>query len=226
MEQIVAALISAVASVLVALIGRKTSTESADGAASSNVRSASKANRVPSGKRPWTVMLFILVPWILVTPPLIHWDFVGVNMFVIVVVTLITSAIWPIRPLGAAAIVLGLHPLNFLMEPVAKGMRGMSMAGRFETSKVVLLLSIFLGNAAIAAGLCAWRTKKVAVTAISDRQMEQSMDIESQRPPDIESHKAPSGSLVHDLERLTALHTQGQLSDEEFLKAKQRLLSS
>ena len=224
MEQIVAAIISAVASVIVALIGQKAA--SAGETAAPSVPSASKTERVPSRKKPWMVMLFVLVPWILVTPPLIHWDFVSVNMFVIVVVTLIASALWPIRPLGAAAIVLGLHPLNFLMEPVAKGIRGMSMAGRFETSKVVLLLSIFLGNAVIAAGLCAWREKKVAVSGVSGRTAGQFIEPKSQSAPDVKPQSAAFGSLVHDLERLTALHTQGQLSDEEFLKAKQRLLSS
>ncbi len=171
-------------------------------------------------------MLTVLVPWILVTPPLIHWDFVSVNMFVIVLVTLITSAIWPIRPLGAAAIVLGLHPLNFLMEPVAKGIRGVNMSTRFEADKVILLLSIFLANAAIAAGLCAWRRRQIATTAISHPDVVEPTDTKSQSAAEIKSQTAASGSFVQDLERLTALHTQGQLSDEEFLKAKQRLLSN
>src|SRR5690242_15144697 len=112
MESIIAALISAVASVIVAVISRNSPTsEKNTTPEGSGVRT--KAAVTSTGKKQWVIALSILVPWLLVSPPLIHWDLAGLNVFVILAVTLVIAFAWPIKPLAAAAIVLILHPISF-----------------------------------------------------------------------------------------------------------------
>jgi len=117
-----------------------------------------------------------------ITPVLIHHDFPGINMFVIAVVTLAAAALWPIQPLTAAAIVLALHPLNMFMEPVSKflhGARGEYAWGGYDSSKVALWLVIFVSNALLVGGLCAWR-RRSRQTPVAPLQTE----VEPTRPVD------------------------------------------
>src|SRR5690349_4755235 len=92
MDQIIAAVISALGSVIVALISKGSAPDSGSAGAAGLPQLAGNRHP-PSGRRAWTVSLSLLIPWIIATPPLIHWDFVGVNMLVILIATLITSVI-------------------------------------------------------------------------------------------------------------------------------------
>jgi putative oligomerization/nucleic acid binding protein len=215
MESIIAALISAVASVIVALISKKSAaSETNNTPVATGARKRSKV--VWSGKKQWRIAILLLIAWLLLSPPLIHWDIVGINLFVIVAVTVVISFVWPIKPLAASAIVLILHPVNFAMEPLAKGLRGMNPQGRLEPSKIALLLSIFLGNAILAAFLCAWRGK--ATVLPPDRQ-DKSVGFGA-------GQGQSSDSLSHELDRLGSLRAQGVITEEEFQKAKAKVLNA
>jgi hypothetical protein len=213
MESIIAALISAVASVIVAVISRNSPTsEKNTTPEGGGVRT--EAAVTLTGKKQWMIALSILVPWLLLSPPLIQWDFAGLNVFVIMAVTLAISFAWPIKPLAAAAIVLILHPISFAMEPIAKGLRGMNPQGRLEPSKIIFLLSIFIGNAILAAVLCSWRRRaRVPLSRVT-----KSVGFVEGRPPTFDS-------LSNELDKLGKLRAQGVISEEEFQRAKAKVLS-
>jgi hypothetical protein len=211
MESIIAALISAVASVIVAVISRNSPTsEKHVTPEGSGVRT--NVAITSTGKKQWMIALSILVPWLLLSPPLIHWDLAGLNVFVILAVTLVIAFAWPIKPLAAAAIVLILHPISFAMEPIAKGLRGMNPQGRLEPSKIVFLLSLFIGNAILAALLCAWRGR----AKVSPKETK-SVAAAVATPP-------PIDSLSSELDKLGQLRAQGMISEEEFQRAKAKVL--
>jgi hypothetical protein len=219
METIVAAIISAVASVIVALISRGTPPAQTDRTSETSEPSALSPH---SARKGWTILLAVLVPWIVLSPPLIHHDFPGINLFVIVGVTILASAVWPIRPLPAAAIVLALHPVNFFMEPVARMIHHMlgPMSG-LDSSKITFLVSIFFANALAVAGICYWRRKSsfampLTTSAAPVRKGEE--------VPQSTSGVHASTSLASELKGLASLHAEGKLSDEEFRRAKERLL--
>jgi hypothetical protein len=213
MEQVIAAIISAVASVIVALLSKSSATSEARSAFVGD-QAKDKLGFSSTAKKRWMIVLALLVPWLLLSPPLIHWDIVGLNMFVILAVTLVVSFAWPIKPLAAVAIVLILHPISFVMEPIAKGLRGMNPNGRLEQSKIVFLVSIFLGNAIVAGILCAWRGR--AKTAQS----------EIGRPVEVAADKQQRvDSLANELDKLGNLRAQGVISEDEFQKAKLKVLN-
>ena len=122
---IVAACISAVASVIVALIGK-----------SSPARAKRRGEPqcvyiIPStNKRVWTVGILILSLWLLLSPTVIHWDWADTNFIIIAIVTLLLSGISPIRPSGAAAVVLMLYAANFFMVPIGWWLQDVSISFR------------------------------------------------------------------------------------------------
>lgn len=214
MESIIASLISAIASVIVAVISKSTASPE-----KTSTPIQSRVDRSPassySGKKQWRISLALLVPWLLLSPPLIQWDLAGINLYLILAVTLAISFVWPIKPLPAAAIVLILHPLSFAMEPIAKGLRGMNPHGRIDSSKVIFLVTVFLGNAVVAGILCAWRGKaKVTAT-----QMSIPAGPVAEKPRAVDS-------LSQELDKLGSLRAQGILSEEEFQKAKAKVLGN
>ena len=200
---IVASLISAAASIITAII-------------SSRPRSAARAAkkgysyRQPK-KQPWIIALLLLLLWLVGSPILIHWDIAGLNIFVIIIVTLVLAFFFPIRPGAAAAIVLILHPANFFLEDLGKVFHGVTPNFPFSSSvgvdvpKVILLLSIYFANAIVVSLLCLWRGRV--------RLSEQSAQ-----------GAGKERRLADDLERVAVLHSRGILTDEEFQAAKRRIL--
>jgi len=218
METIVAAIISAIASIVVAWIGRGSAPPSAE---SSSIPTVVSLPVPRSFSTAWIILLALLIPWIVLTPILIHHDFPGINLFVIAVVTILASIVWPIRPLSAAAIVLGLHPVNFFMEPLAKIVRHMPYPmGGIDNSKAFFLIALFSSNALIVAALCFWRRRSLAARTVPSATS-------LQRPapnPRGAAHPEASASLSAELNALASLHASGKLTDDEFRKAKERLL--
>jgi hypothetical protein len=205
---IVASLISAAASIITAII-------------STRPRSTDKASVKgyyyrPVKKLPWIITLFLLIVWLVSSPILIHWDIAGLNIFVIIIVSLVLAFSFPIRPTAAAAIVLILHPVNFFLEDLGKFFHGVSPNFPFsehvgvDISSVILLLSIYFANAIIVSIVCSWRGR----VPLTGHRIESS------------AKKNASHIISEEVERLADLHSRGVLSDEEFRAAKNRILGT
>ncbi len=202
---IVASLISAFASIITTVISLR------PGASGKPARKG-YTYRAPR-RAPWMVTIALLLVWLVASPVLIHWDIVGLNIFIIIGVTVVLATIVPFRPGMAAAIVLMLHPANFFLEDLGKIAHGVrpNLGFNGEVSKVVFLLSIYFANALIVWLLCWWRSRARVAEAIP-----QSAE------PEVGTNSAHS--MTEDLERLAELHARGNLSAEEFAAAKGRVL--
>lgn len=200
---IVASLISAAASIITAVISSRPG---------STARAARKgySYRQPK-KQPWVIIIFLLLLWLVGSPVLIHWDIAGLNIFVIIIVTMVLAFFFPIRAGAAAAIVLILHPANFFLEDLGKVFHGVAPNFPFSPSvgvdlpKVALLLSIYFANAIVVSLLCFWRGR----VRLSERSTQGT---------------GKERRLADELERIAVLHSRGILTDEEFDAAKRRML--
>lgn len=169
---IIAAIISIIGSIIVALIGRIP--------ISRHDKSKIRISARYRGKKPWLIIMSVLVLWLLLSPPLIHWDWGGINFFLIPIVTLLASVIWPIKPFSAASTVLILYPFNFLMEPFGKLTSGVSTAGHLEPGYIASVLVMAFINALLAGALCRWRGGKI-LNSKSDDAFDERRSITSTR---------------------------------------------
>jgi hypothetical protein len=207
---IVTAFISAAASVIVALIGKSSP---------ARARRRGEPQRVyiiPStNKRVWITSILILSLWLLLSPTLIHWDLAGSNFFLIFIVTLVLSYIWPIRPWGAAAVVLMLYSVNFFMEPLGWWVHGISISfNPNDLGYFLLVLGLGFVNTVGSWSLARWRGRKFAEIAEAETKAETT---------GTESHPITT-LLADEIAKLSKLRESGALSDEEFQKAKNKLL--
>lgn len=207
---IIAAFISAAASVVVALLGK-----------SSPVRAKrrGKPQRVyiipPTNKGVWITAISILSLWLLLSPTVIHWDWGGQNFFIIFIVTLVLSGIWPIRPWGAAAVVLMLYSVNFFMEPLGWWVHGISISfSASDFGSFLFVSGLGFANAVGSYILARWLGRKFVETAETDTKEETT---ESKPHP-------TTTSLADEIAKLSKLRESGALSYEEFQKAKNKLL--
>jgi len=205
-DTVLAALIGALASVIVAIIGKQTSGD----------QNAPALHRVP-GRRiptlPWTITALALLIWLLVSPGLIHHDFAGLNFFVIPIVLLVVALFSPIRPLTASWVSLAIYSSNFVLGPLGNRLARSHFDAQYGLPWQVLLIGF--ASAAIIAGVCALRLRYAATDVPVD---EVASSFDGRVVP--ESDSGLAGALV----RLAALHTAGKLSDQEFLDAKRQLL--
>lgn len=124
MEQIVAAVISALASIIAALItvhGARKSFEKEKKSASdpapfrTHLR-ASMASLATNNLKIWGMICAATLIWILLSPKLIHGVLVGPTWLLIVpAITLLASFVWPIQAGVALILVFFLHAVNMLM---------------------------------------------------------------------------------------------------------------
>jgi hypothetical protein len=225
MNQIIAALIGAMSSIIVAIIGAKVaqrpgparSARSAAGAP----QSPSPDFTLPAINKIWRWACACVMVWIVTTPFILFSDVVAFNFLVVAIATLGLSAIKPIRPWSAAAIVLALHTVNLLMNPVSMVLnhdaRWQYTRGHYGFDKPAVLawaLALAFGNALLAAAICHWRRQAAAPAETATIKNEPHHD-----------NRATGDALPAKLERLAALHSQGKLSDDEFRTAKAHLLA-
>ena len=204
---IISALITATASIIVALIGRSAS----GGSAGRNAIQIAYA--IPSGnRRAWTTFITILCLWLMLSPFLVHPDWGGINFFSIFVVTFILSMIWPIKPSWAAAIVLALHSINFFLKPFAWSLEGVKSI--YRAADFVFLLGFPFANAAVALAIVRWR----------GRQFVETINNLKTKDAAVGELRSARISLADELSKLKKLHESGALSDEEFHKAKNQLI--
>ena len=125
MEQIVAAVISAFASIIVAIItvyGARKHFEGEKKSASHTVTPsqvhfrANMASLATNNFRIWGIICALTLVWILLAPKLIHGVLVGPTWLLIVpAITLLASFVWPIKAGLAMMFVFFLHAVNMLM---------------------------------------------------------------------------------------------------------------
>ena len=200
---IVASLVSATASIVVAILNRDRAPARGTGrVAPTPGYTIPKRNR-----RIWTIAVGILIGWMVFAALFLHWDLAGSSVLAIPLVIWILAAAAPIKPSNAAAIALFLFPFAFAAEPIGKWRRGMHFENHFEFSVVATYIALAFGTALIAWLIATWRGRANR-TANRDEQA-----------------LPGSSALARGLAELAELHRAGVLSDEEFARAKGKLLS-
>jgi hypothetical protein len=142
----------------------------------------------------------------------VHHDFAGSNFLFIPIMVIPLALIVPLRPLKAAWMSLALFAANFILGPMSNRIHG----SRYDTSfiggtpgggqKLAFLLSLAGATAAVTAAICFLRLKF--------------------RKQSVVGSTAPvSSGLASELERLAQLRTSGALSEDEFQRAKDKLLA-
>lgn len=195
---IIASLISAGASIIVAFISKK------DG----SPRISEQVTTQRRNRRIWITTVCILVAWMTFAALFLHWDLAGVTSTLAVpLVTWILAASFPIQPGKAAAVPLFLFPFAFLAEPIGKWRRGIEFQNHFAPSTVTIFIGIGFATALIAWLIARWRMRSL----LTNHEAEQSPSISS-----------PIGK---ELLELADLHKAGVLTDQEFARAKDKLLS-
>lgn len=218
MEQIIAALITAVSAVVVALISR-TPTKTVTGVYVPRLRGSSH------GK--WVAAMAVLASWLVISPIAIHHDFPTINVFALLALTAVVAAIWPINGWEAAAWVFSLHALNSVGKPIALIVTGyhQNPFSGYPLSGVLLLTTLALANALGVALLSQWRLRtglKSPSPASAGPTRDSTVITTTSGPSDSIPQNTPDLSVQ--LERLTRLHESGGLSEVEFVKAKERIL--
>ena len=160
-DTISAALISAVASILVAILSRGVETRAHSGHQGPLSVVAFASER--SDAR-WYVVSVILLIWFALSPALVHHDFAGTNFFLVPMATVVLALLVPTLPLKAASISLGLFAANFFLGPLSNRIGSSQFDTQFiydqrERSKQFTLLLTGFGTAAVASCLCYLRLK-------------------------------------------------------------------
>jgi hypothetical protein len=195
---IIASLISAVASVVVALISK----------GGTSARAPEQAAAPRRNVRIWIATICILIAWMSFAALFLHWDTAGVTSILAVpLVTWILAAAFPIQPGIAAAVPLFLFPLAFLAEPIGKWRRGINFENHFEPVTVAAFVGTGFATALIAWLIARWRIRSSWATV------------------EVKQQSAISSTIAKGLSELAELHRAGVLSDEEFTRAKNKLLS-
>lgn len=211
-----AALISAAASVVVALVAKGRSPEGAEG---THHRSSAEPG-AHRNRTVWLVVMCAFVAWLLFSALFVHWDVAAMSGFAIPPVVWGLSLARPIRPLNAAAAALFLLPFAYAAEPLGKWRRGIGIENHLEAAVLLSYLAVASGTASVAWLLTRWRLKhlSLAQSALSGAP-------DANVPPTTD-RLSPSTELAKSLAEIADLHRAGILSDDEFTQAKRRLLNN
>jgi hypothetical protein len=198
MESIVAAIVSAVASIVVALINRE--------------RSAKQTSTVPvaliqeqkRGSRAWLFAVLGTVVWAVVASRLTNrGDLLEINFFVLIpIVSIVAAYVCSPQPLAAASGVFAIHAVNAGLMSVSR-IRGFMIASASDT---LLLLLAFTVNAVLAALAARWAKRG------------------QRRSAQLAGGEVHPSSTTDQLTQLARLRTDGLLTDDEYIKAKNKLL--
>lgn len=156
MEQIVAAAISAFASIIAAIItlygarkgfeGEKRSS-SDPGPLSRTHLQANLAGLTTNNFKIWGIICTLTLVWILLSPKLIHGVLVGPTWLLIVpAITLVASFVWPIKAGLALMLVFLLHAVNMLMSAFFREIWEKDVG----TYTIIVLVSIIAINGILA----------------------------------------------------------------------------
>ncbi len=220
MENIIAALISAVTAIVVALISRMP-TKTGTGVRVPRLKGTSH------GK--WVVAIFLIATWLVISPIAIHHDFPGVNMFALFVLTAIVALVFPINGWEAAAWIFALHALNSVCEPISRiAERNPYPAfSGYNPRLLFFFTAVAMVNALGVGFLSQWRLRR-SLRGASLTMEGHTTSVEN--PSVTAQSEAPRNASGSDpdfsvqLERLARLRESGSLSEAEFIKAKKRIL--
>lgn len=211
-DSIIAALISAAASITVGLISKTRPT---------SARMPASAPHMESARNSWLFVMICLGLWLMVSPVAIHHDFAGLNFYVISIVVLILAVARPLPPLSAAWISFAAYSANFVIGPLSNRLAGSQFDRDFILTdrglRIYIPLLGFAFGTALLSGFVSWLRLRNRLTAEPSQEAE--LSTASSSAP---IHKT---DLITSIERLGELHRQGVLSDEEFGEAKRLLLS-
>ena len=209
-SSIVAALISASSSIILAVISRAHDRQYAR----QHPDSSPRYRVVTQHRALWCTVIGLLVTGVVSAAFTLHHDLAAGSMLVVPLVLWILSTAAPIRPAYAAAIALLICPLAFAAEPLAKWHRGSLFDNHFESAALVFLVGYAFTVAMITWGINRWRVRR-PIAAGDDQS------------PLVAPHPVMQGThtLTKGLAELADLHRDGILTDEEFGRSKDKLIS-
>ena len=219
MSEIISALITAVASIIVAIINKSGSKKKAAMEGSGQKPVAKKRNT-----KWWAVLGPIIIIWLIISPIIIHHDFSAVNLFGLIPATLLMAALISINPLNVAVWILGFHTVNFAGEPIQRLVTGGTLQDAFtgfQFSDIILLTAVAFGNALLAGWISHWQISKNREDLVKEESVESIA--EDQRSSE-KDEKNQSGEVTAQLERLHSLYEEGALTEKEYQQAKERIL--
>ncbi|MEZ5935215.1 MAG: SHOCT domain-containing protein [Alphaproteobacteria bacterium] len=197
---VIAALISAVASVIVAII-------SSTSRKKEEIKSTHPPEIPKRNQRIWMMSSSVVLFLTVFSALFLHWDLAGLSMILVPLVILILSVAFPIRPSIAVAVTLFLFPFAFLAEPIGKWRQGIPFDNHFAVEAFGFYIAVAFGTSLIAWLITRWRTSFEEPTH------------------ETEELGKVSRSLSEQLSELDRLHREGGLSDDEFSRAKEKLLT-
>ena len=202
---VAAALISALASIISAYIATRNKSQD------TKVPEVETSKEVASISLKGNIVIWITVMilgWIiaLTLGVFVHHDLSAlVSYFGINAICFVLAYFKPLRPFFALALNFLVFPATLAAEPVSKWLEGRSSTSRFDFE-----LTPLLGYVLIPA---------IIVWFINNQGLKRVIPIDDSNENDT------SLGISEELTRLSELHKQGKLTDEEFTKAKQKLLS-
>src|SRR5579872_5425746 len=125
-NEVIGAMISAAASVVVAVIS-KTQPEKPG-------ENSSDSYSLRSSIRPWIATGGVLAAWFLASPGLIHNQLAWQNFVLIPLVVIGLALLRPIKPLTAISITLAFFAINWLAGPWSNRLAHSAMGVKFPTS--------------------------------------------------------------------------------------------
>lgn len=218
MTEIISALITAIASIIVAIINRS------GGRKQAARESAGEPLAKKKNTNWWLILGPAIIIWLIISPIIIHHDFSAVNLFGLIPVTLLMAALISINPLNVAVWILVFHTVNFTGEPIQRLVTGGTLQDAFtgfQFSDIVLLTVAAFGNALLAGWLSHWQISKSRNDFIKEESVESIANESSSAEKAEEGH---SGEVTAQLERLHSLYEEGALTEKEYQQAKERIL--
>ena len=219
MENVISAIITAAASIIVALLGRNKKR---------SIGTHSIKQKVPHHGK-WIVSMLLIGGWIILSPITIHHDIPSLNVFVVLIITVIISIIWPINAWEAAAWVFGLHAVNSIAEPIARIVNRYQYAafGGYKLGGILILTAIAFVNAFIVGVISKKQISKYFSLQKSDETGAHDnivKDTWKEKNETTTTKPIIQDDISSQLERLVHLRDKGDITEEEFIAAKSKLL--
>lgn len=203
-------LISAGASIVVALIGLASKGTRPMGSG----QAPGGSIQIPArNTRAWLTLSILSAVGTTLAIFTLHHDAAAMAILLIPLAGLILAFTRPVRPTTAAAFMLLLAPLGFAAEPLDKMLHGLAISNHLDSSSLAVVLGSSVSAAILIALVAWWRAPRVTSSPLPDS---------GERP----KQSSPSGeALASQLAKLSVLHASGALDDDEFARAKKKLLS-
>ena len=201
------AIITAITSIIVAIIG-KFNINVTKGRLDQKTLVKNKVNRQKflKNNRTWNYVSTLYIIWIVIAALFLHWDIAGMS-YLGIPILFILSFIYPINPFKATSLTLLIFAFCLFAEPIGKIREGISISNHFYNEAIWL----YIGST-IVIGLSIWFTNSLRLKVAVTQQI--SMDNK------LETEDSANTELI----KLFDLYKKGILTEDEFNKAKDRLI--